>query len=561
MLSHHETINSGEVHYRVLEQVDHLTKALDEETSVDVVYGGSYPLPPIALTVALKGVPTGVPMDDLQKTYLEQITANYLSQELLSMTSNTILSTKVIQQRGPTFSQRIRRDLQEDDWIELTANILAMYEEPLDTTVNFGDMVNDAVRYDTAGFVTDLVAGPKRPGNILTGAEGNFFSGVSQATFKLSNAPVSQNDETSDKSHIISMDVDGGNNKLMVISICVGAILCMSIWIGYVVYRVNKSKSKNDATISTMKSKPSRTTEPVARSLEPIKGKRFTRIGASSVQHLKTGKDTSHQTKAVTMSRSPIYVDDKAGVGVAGGMQRPTVNEIRHSGRDTSTHDRNTSRELQNDPTLPRDSQQRSSHTGQASIDYQESVDVRGMAHDPDKRGALASRSNSSPSTRSMRTTGLSTHTRTHVEMSPPSMTVNAAKAGMSSHIRAVEGDSTRTTRTSNKNAGSSIHMRTVAENSTRGKRESAQVGSSSHVRIDESLSAPIGSSHHRTSTPTEATEGTQRGSRSSAPASNKSAHGRTITPPSAHQPPVDSRSSHARLQTPPRSPRAQSSL
>ena len=71
MLSHHETINSGEVHYRVLEQVDHLTKALDEETSVDVVYGGSYPLPPIALTIALKGVPTGVPMDDLQKTYLE----------------------------------------------------------------------------------------------------------------------------------------------------------------------------------------------------------------------------------------------------------------------------------------------------------------------------------------------------------------------------------------------------------------------------------------------------------------------------------------------------------
>ena len=114
----------------MLEQVDHLTNALDEATSVDVLYGGSYPLPPIALTIALKGVPTGVPMDDLQKTYLEQITTDYLSQELLSMTANTILATKVITQRGPTFSQRIRRGLQEDDWIELTASILTMYEAP-----------------------------------------------------------------------------------------------------------------------------------------------------------------------------------------------------------------------------------------------------------------------------------------------------------------------------------------------------------------------------------------------------------------------------------------------
>ena len=463
----------------MLEQVDHITNALDEATSVDVVYGGSYPLPPIALTIALKGVPTGVPIDDLQKTYLEQITTDYLSQELLSMTSNTILATKVITQRGPTFSQRIRRGLQEDDWIELTANILAMYEAPLDTTVNFGDMVNDAVRYDTAGFVTDLVAGPKRPGNILKGSEGDFFSGVSQVTFKLSNAPVSQNDKTSEKSHIISMDVDGSNNKLMIISICVGTILFMFMWIGYVIYRVKKPKSNDDATNSTIKSKPNRNTKPAARHLEPFKGNRSARVGTTSEQRSTTGKDTSHPSKIVTRS-------------------------------------------------------------GQVSIDYQESLAVTGMVNDPGKVGALTSRGNSSPSTRSNRTTGQSTHNRTHVELSPPSMTVNTAKDGMSTHIR-TEGDSTRTTRTSNHTVGSSTHIRTEVHNSTRGKRSSEQVGSSSHDRIEESSSSPIGSSHHRVSTSSKATEGTQRGSRSSTPTANKSAHGRSSTPPAVHHPPVDS--------------------
>lgn len=92
-----------------------------------VEYAGYHPLQ-VSIFLAFKGVPPNVPLDDQQQLFVEEITADYLEQQTVGITNAVIVGTKITNQRGPDFSQRRVRSLQQasgaaqDDWVEFSVD-------------------------------------------------------------------------------------------------------------------------------------------------------------------------------------------------------------------------------------------------------------------------------------------------------------------------------------------------------------------------------------------------------------------------------------------------------
>jgi hypothetical protein len=460
ILAHHETINSGQVHYNMLSHIDDLAAALNQEpANLDIVYGGDYPLPPTEIVVALKGVPSGVPMDDLQMTYFEQTTTDYLSQQLLGLSPFPVLSAKVKNQRGPNFNQRVRRGLQDtgDDWIEVTANVLGSYTPPLDTTMSLDDIVNDAFRYGKAAFIEDIKTGPSRPGSILQGERGHFFAGVSNANFRLASetvvAKASIGGRSIDGGTAISMDAGDGDKNLMVISLCVGLIAVMSMWISFVVYRMKKAD--HDSTVSKKSGKDKEEKHLDKNSI----GVKFdeSRKSAKAVDGKKA--QTKHKKPASKPSISPETFDGTSGFhddalpndlepdvssrSETSNKRSKSDRDIEVSGQSKSTHSSRTtaagdmevsggsksagnytkntdhaevsggrSKSFNNrgrtDPTSESEqthsSKKRTTYRQPAPVDYDAAFAAGGIAQDPDRESALSSRSKGSSRSGSSKT-------------------------------------------------------------------------------------------------------------------------------------------------------------
>ena len=429
ILAHHETINSGKVHYNMLSHIDDLFTALEREaTKLDIVYGGDQPLPPLEIVVALKGVPPNVPMDDLQMTYFEQITTDYLAQQLLSISPFPVLSAKVKSQRGPSFVQRVRRGLQEqdtgDDWIEVTTHVLGSYTPPLDTTVKLDDIVNDAFKYGKDAFIEDVKTGPSRPGSILQGEQGIFFAGVSNANFRLASETVYAKASVNGNS-AISMDAGDGNSKL--ISLCVGLIAVMSMWIGFVVYRMRKA---DDNSIVSTKSGKDKEKENLDNNYgmklnEPTKSsKAVDGIKAQTKKKKPTSKvSISPDTFDATSGFHDDALPNDLEVDVLSGSETSSKRiksgrDIKVSGQNKSTHSSGTvaaddikntdlvgvkgnrSRSFKNRGKSDAISEPEQTHSSEKSrpapVNYQAAFAAVGMAQDPDRESALSSRSKGS---------------------------------------------------------------------------------------------------------------------------------------------------------------------
>lgn len=125
-LLHQETIAGGQLQYLLLHQAPEVTQQARKGT-MKVEYAGYHPLQ-VSIFLALKGVPPNVPLDDQQQLFVEEITADYLEQQTVGITNAVTIGTKITNQRGPDFSQRRVRSLQQasgasqDDWVEFSVD-------------------------------------------------------------------------------------------------------------------------------------------------------------------------------------------------------------------------------------------------------------------------------------------------------------------------------------------------------------------------------------------------------------------------------------------------------
>ena len=572
ILAHHETINSGKVHYNMLSHIDDLFTALEREaTKLDIVYGGDQPLPPLEIVVALKGVPPNVPMDDLQMTYFEQITTDYLAQQLLSISPFPVLSAKVKSQRGPSFVQRVRRGLQEqdtgDDWIEVTTHVLGSYTPPLDTTVKLDDIVNDAFKYGKDAFIEDVKTGPSRPGSILQGEQGNFFAGVSNANFRLASETVYAKASVNGNS-AISMDAGDGNSKL--ISLCVGLIAVMSMWIGFVVYRMRKA---DDNSIVSTKSGKDKEKENLDNNYgmklnEPTKSsKAVDGIKAQTKKKKPTSKvsispDTFDATSGFHDDALPndLEVDVLSGSETSSKRMK-SGRDIKLSGQNKSTHSSGTvaaddikntdlvgvkgnrSRSFKNRGKSDAISEPEQTHSSQKSrpapVNYQAAFAAVGMAQDPDRESALSSRSKGSNRSGSPKTNesnlGLANErTSNHADL------VDDDEKSMNNKESPKQEDKTTVTQSVDKalsksHSGRSVHNR------------SSQDSTTATQSVDKALSRSR-SMHNRSShDSTAATQSVDKALSKSRSMHNRSSHDSTTATQSVDNAASKSRSIHSR--------------
>jgi len=182
IFSHLDNVSSGIVEYSIYKLQGNITQALGSDT-LQVVYGGNLTLTSQVL-LAMKGVPVGVTMNDVQKRFLGQEVANYLSLQLSGVEAPYVLGAEIIKQRGPDSAagkvgtRRLAEAITQDDWIEVTVEILTLYTPPLDIISKFDYVVLGAIRKDPNQFIKGLVRGHEQPGSLVEGSEGQFFSDI-----------------------------------------------------------------------------------------------------------------------------------------------------------------------------------------------------------------------------------------------------------------------------------------------------------------------------------------------------------------------------------------------
>jgi hypothetical protein len=180
--SHLDTVTSGRVMYSILKIHDDAVLEMNSGSdAMDVVYAGKEPLSTQVL-LAMKGVPSGVLMNDAQQRFLAEELNQHLTTELLGMIAPTVLGADIVAQRGPD----VRRRLAAANWIEVTVDFLSSYTPPLDSAANFGYVAIDALRKEQDLFMEDLKSGSEQPGSIVAGSDGNYFKNVREVLFQLS---------------------------------------------------------------------------------------------------------------------------------------------------------------------------------------------------------------------------------------------------------------------------------------------------------------------------------------------------------------------------------------
>lgn len=180
-LSHKNTISPGNLKYLLLQNAPEVKRQAQQST-IQVEYAGFQPLQ-TSIFVAFKGIPAGVPMDGAQKLFVEQATTDYLDQQTVGLSNAMVIGTKITNQRGRGFDQRRIRSLQEDsaedDWVEFSIDVLGMLLPHYVGNADFGDIVDDAFRYDRKGYIEDLKTGRNLPGSQVQGERGDYFLDIS----------------------------------------------------------------------------------------------------------------------------------------------------------------------------------------------------------------------------------------------------------------------------------------------------------------------------------------------------------------------------------------------
>lgn len=223
---------------------------------MQVEYFGYEPIK-TSISVAYSGVPSGIPMDDLQKQFVEDVTAEYLAEQTVGLTNVAIVGTKITNQRGPGFKQNRLRSLQEGGsggkWIELSMDVLGILDGPYTGKSNFFDMVDVAFQADDMSYIEDLKMGRHRPGSQVQGARGDYFVDINQILAKhpddVDSSTPNNNPGSGSANGVTDSDSDDGSSTILGLNPAVFSIICLGlivIGILYVWY-IWCWKSKGDA--------------------------------------------------------------------------------------------------------------------------------------------------------------------------------------------------------------------------------------------------------------------------------------------------------------------------
>jgi hypothetical protein len=189
-------------------------------------------------------------MDNEQKLFLEQVTTDYLDEQTVGFTNVNIIGTKITNQRGPESTQRHLRSLQEgspqDDWIELSMDVLAMLVPPYAGKMDFVNIVDDAFWTDRKGYIEDLRTGRHRPGSLVHGKRGELFLGINNVNTRIPGSSTAN----SGASHAgiagatSSESVD--MSKVTVVVACLGGLVAAVGWIWYSIAKNSKEENFTD---------------------------------------------------------------------------------------------------------------------------------------------------------------------------------------------------------------------------------------------------------------------------------------------------------------------------
>jgi len=248
-LSHKNTISPGNLKYLLLQNAPEVKRQAQQST-IQVEYAGYQPLQ-TSIFVAFKGIPAGVPMDGAQKLFVEQVTTDYLDQQTVGLSNVMVIGTKITNQRGRGFDQRRIRSLQEDsaedDWVEFSIDVLGMLLPPYVGNADFGDIVDDAFRYDRKGYIEDLKTGRNLPGSQVQGERGDYFLDISNISTR------SRGSTKSDRSvggtsyaGVLATASSGttifGMPKTVFLLLCVGCIVANAGWIWKFITRTSRKE-------------------------------------------------------------------------------------------------------------------------------------------------------------------------------------------------------------------------------------------------------------------------------------------------------------------------------